>query len=87
MGGAQRREGFGGDDERGRAQASVDLQKKSLVTSERDEEARSDLPERLREVDPNRLVFVDEYSTNVALTTRYAGAPKGERAKGSAPRN
>jgi transposase len=32
-------------------------------------------------------VFVDESSTNVALTTRYARAPKGERARGKAPRN
>jgi transposase len=41
----------------------------------------------LRGVDPKRLVFVDESSTNVALTPRYARAPKGQRAKGSVPRN
>jgi transposase len=33
------------------------------------------------------LVFVDESSTNIALTPRYARAPKGERAFGKAPRN
>jgi transposase len=33
------------------------------------------------------LVFVDESSTNVALTPRYARAPRGERAHGKAPRN
>jgi transposase len=33
------------------------------------------------------LVFVDESSTNIALTPRYARAPKGERAYGKAPRN
>jgi transposase len=33
------------------------------------------------------LVFVDESSTNVALTPRYGRAPKGERAFGKAPRN
>jgi transposase len=38
-------------------------------------------------VDAERLVFVDESSTNVALTPRYARAPKGERAHGKAPRN
>jgi transposase len=38
-------------------------------------------------VDVSRLVFVDESSTNVALTPRYARAPKGERAHGKAPRN
>jgi transposase len=32
-------------------------------------------------------VFVDESSTNIALTPRYARAPKGERAFGRAPRN
>ncbi len=30
---------------------------------------------------------MDESSTNIALTARYARAPKGERARGSAPRN
>ena len=30
---------------------------------------------------------MDESSTNVALTPRYARAPKGERARGKAPRN
>ena len=38
-------------------------------------------------MDPRRLVFVDESSTNVALTPRYARAPRGERAYGKAPRN
>ncbi len=33
------------------------------------------------------MVFVDESSTNVALTPRYARAPKGKRAYGRAPRN
>jgi transposase len=32
-------------------------------------------------------VFVDESSTNVAMTPRYGRAPKGERARGKAPRN
>jgi len=41
----------------------------------------------MRSVDPGRLVFVDESSTNVALSPRYAGAPKGEGAYGKAPRN
>ena len=33
------------------------------------------------------MVFVDEPSTNIALTPRYARAPRGERAHGRAPRN
>jgi transposase len=65
----------------------VELQKKTLGATERDEEARSAFRKRLRGVDAERLVFVDESSTNVALTPRYARAPKGERAHGKAPRN
>jgi transposase len=38
-------------------------------------------------VDPERLVFVDESSTDIAFTPRYARAPRGERAYGKAPRN
>jgi transposase len=41
----------------------------------------------VRLLDPERLVFVDECSTNIALAKLYARAPKGERAYGEAPRN
>jgi transposase len=68
-------------------QARLDPKKRSLGATERDEEARSAFRERLRGVDPERLVFVDESSTNIALTPRYARAPKGERAYGKTPRN
>jgi transposase len=65
----------------------LDLQKKSVVATERDEQKRSAFRERLKGVDPKRLLFVDESSTNIALTPRYGRAPKGERARGRAPRN
>jgi transposase len=65
----------------------LDLQKKSLVATERDEEARSSFRERLKGVDPERLRFVDESSTTIALTPRYGRAPRGERTLGKAPRN
>ena len=65
----------------------VDLQKKTPGATERDEEARSAFTERLRSVDPKRLVFVDESSTNIAFTPRYARSPRGDRAFGKAPRN
>ena len=62
-----------------------------MVATERDEHKRSAFRERLKGVDPKRLIFVDESSTNVALTPRYGRAPKrapkGERARGRAPRN
>jgi transposase len=41
----------------------------------------------VRLLDPRRLVFVDECSTNIALTRLYARAPRGERACARAPRN
>jgi transposase len=41
----------------------------------------------VRLLDPKRLVFVDECSTNIALTRLYGRAPRGERAYGEAPRN
>lgn len=41
----------------------------------------------MKRLDPKRLVFVDECSTNIALTRLYARAPNGERAYGKAPRN
>ena len=41
----------------------------------------------MKEIDPARLVFVDECGTNITLTRLYARAPRGERAFGKAPRN
>lgn len=38
-------------------------------------------------MDPERLVFVDECSTNVRLVPLNARAPRGQRAYGKAPRN
>jgi transposase len=58
-----------------------------VVATERDEQKRSAFRQRLKGVDPKRLLFVDESSTNVALTPRYGRAPKGQRARGRAPRN
>jgi hypothetical protein len=58
-----------------------------MGATERDEEKRSAFRERLRGVDPERLLFVDESSTNIAMVPRYARAPKGRRALGKAPRN
>jgi transposase len=58
-----------------------------LAAAERDEAKRRDFRERTGGVDPRRLVFVDESSTNTAFTPRYARAPKGGRANGKAPGN
>jgi transposase len=64
----------------------VELQKKTLAATERDEEKRSAFRECLKGVDPKRLLFVDESSTNIAMVPRYGRAPRGERAHGRAPR-
>jgi transposase len=65
----------------------VDAQKKTLGATERDEDKRSAFRERLSGVDPERLIFVDESSTNIAMVPRYGRAPRGRRAFGKAPRN
>lgn len=58
-----------------------------MASSERDERRRSAFAEHVRSVVAERLVFVDECSTNISLSPIYARAPKGERARGKAPRN
>jgi transposase len=80
-------EGLHLHDEPGAPQARLDLQKKSVGASERDEAARSAWRERVRGLDPKKRVFVDECGTNISLTTLYGRVPKGARALGKAPRN
>ncbi len=64
------------------------IYKKSLAATERDEGKRRAWHERLRDVDPRRLIFVDKCSPNVRMVPLRARAPKGERALGKkAPRN
>src|SRR5215213_8167020 len=58
-----------------------------MASSEQDEHRRSVFREYVRSIDPRRFVFVDECSTNISLSPIYARAPKGERARGKAPRN
>src|SRR5215211_6137600 len=84
VGGRRGNEGLGVHHEPRGAQAGLDVQKKSLGACERDEEARGAWREQVRALDPRRLVFVDECSTNIALTRLYARAPRGERAYGKA---
>ena len=61
--------------------------KKSLSASERDEGKRTAFKARQASIEVNKLVVVDETSTNLALTSLYGYAPIGERVYGSAPRN
>jgi transposase len=43
--------------------------------------------DQIAERDPNDLVFVDEFGTNLGMTRRYARAPRGVRAHGAVPKN
>ena len=43
--------------------------------------------ENVSKLPTEALVFLDECGSNIALTPLYARAPKGERARGSVPRN
>ena len=58
-----------------------------MASSERDERRRGAFREHVSGIVSERFVFVDECSTNVSLSPIYARAPKGERARGKAPRN
>jgi transposase len=58
-----------------------------LGASERDEQERAAWQREVSQLPAKQLVFVDECGSNIALTPLYARAPKGERAKGSIPRN
>jgi transposase len=58
-----------------------------MGASERDEQARYAFGERLKLLDPKKLVFVDESGTNITLAPLYGWAPKGHRVYGKAPRN
>lgn len=39
----------------------------------------------MKQIEPKRLIFVDEAGVTTAMTPAYAWAPRGERAGGSAP--
>jgi transposase len=65
----------------------LDLEKKVLVASERDEVERRQWRTEVATRDAQQFVFVDESSTNITLTPRYGWAPHHERAVGQAPRN
>lgn len=65
--------------------------KKAFYAVERDIERirllRESFFEWMSEVDPSRLVFIDEAGSTVAMSREYARAPKGERVSDCIPRN
>jgi transposase len=67
--------------------SEVDTKKKTVVASERKEEEREPWRNQAKDLDPEKMVFVDETASNTALTRMYGRAPKGKRANGKVPRN
>lgn len=63
--------------------------KKSQHASERDrpdvQKERRSFRRKVKRIEPERLVFVDETGVTTAMTPAYAWAPRGERAVDSAP--
>ena len=87
MGTEARCEDLDRHDEPGDPPFGVDLRAKTVAASKRDDEARVRWRERVGDLDPGRLVFVDECGTNVGLAPLRARAPRGERTFGKMPRN
>lgn len=58
-----------------------------LRASEQDPQLRDAWWQEMVEIDPRRLVFVDETGKNITLTPRYGRAPRGQRCFGQVPRN
>src|SRR5260370_30658407 len=75
------------DDESCHSARGLEAQKKAVGASERNEKERAAWRAEVSPLPASQLVFVDECGSNIALTPIYARAPKGERAKGSVPRN
>jgi transposase len=67
----------------------ITRKKKTLHAQERDrpevQAQRVAFTEKLAEVDPDHLVFVDEFGATTAMTRRYGRAPEGERVEATAP--
>jgi transposase len=66
----------------------MEPKKKSVGAVERDEWLRAAWKVTLAaQIDPRRLVFVDEMGTNTSLSPIYAYSPRGQRAYCAVPRN
>ena len=75
----------------GRALEKLKLtrKKKTLHAQDRDtpenQSKRQAFRATVAEIDPHRLVFVDETGTNTVMTRAYGRAPRGERVVGTVP--
>ena len=74
-----------------RALRKLDLPRKKKVLRAREQgdpkvqAKRRAFQEKLADIDPQRLVFVDESGATTAMTRRYGRAPRGERVVGEVP--
>jgi transposase len=70
-------------------QLKLTRKKKSLRHEEQDrpdvQAKRQAFQEEVAELDPKRLIFVDETGANTAMTRTYGRAPAGERVPGTVP--
>ena len=87
MAGDVRRRGEHRDDESGDHRAGLDPGEKSPIASERKEAARAAWARQAAPVDPSAWVWLDETGSHLGYTPLYARAPRGERARGAAPRD
>lgn len=58
-----------------------------MGATERSETARAAWGDLTPHLPPERLIFLDECGSHIALTPLYARAPRGQRAFGAVPRN
>lgn len=67
------------------------LKKKSITAEERMRPdvqlRRTEFLRKVRHLDPEHLIFVDETGTHIAMTRTHAWAPRGQRVVGVIPRN
>src|SRR5262249_34935481 len=67
----------------------ITRKKKTLHAQEQErpdvQAQRAAFDERMAEVEPEHLIFVDEAGANTAMTRTYGRAPAGERGKAAAP--
>ena len=67
--------------------ASAGHAKKTVGATERDEVARAAYRTQVARYNQDQVVVVDEWGSNIHLTSIYARAPTGERAVDQVPRN
>jgi transposase len=74
---------------RGLKKLDITRKKKTLHATEQDrpevQEKRRSFRRKVKPIEPERLVFVDETGVTTAMTPAYGRAPRGERVLASAP--